>query len=252
MAPTIENKTVKEQNTYNQYADRYAEGYIPSNGKQSNFNLDVIIPPLLEAVGDVTGLTVLDAGCGEGVVSRLLAERGATVTGIDVAPRFVELAQERDTSGTISYLCHDLSQPLPAQQGQFDCIVSNLVLNDVPDYQGFIATLATVLKPAGRIVLSMNNPYSAVFRQKVDNYFDSATATLYGMAREGIAVYYYHRTMEEYMTAFQANGLLLRRLLDIRFTEAQVKQFFASNRDFPWYEMYTRFPFMIVLEMVKQ
>lgn len=242
---------MKQQNTYDQFADRYAEGYLPSNGKQSNFNLDVVIPPLLEVVGDVAGLIVLDAGCGEGVVSRLLAERGATVTGIDVAPRFIELAQERDTSGTITYLCHDLSQPLPAQQGPFDCIVSNLVLNDVPDYQGFIATLATALRPGGRIVLSMNNPYSAVFRQKVDNYFDSATATLYGMAREGIAVYYYHRTMEEYMAAFHTNGLLLRRLLDLRFTEEQVHQFFASNRDFPWYEMYTRFPFIVVLDLVK-
>ncbi|MEZ4680640.1 MAG: methyltransferase domain-containing protein [Caldilineaceae bacterium] len=240
------------QNTYNHYADRYAEGYTSSSGKQPNFNRDVVIPPLLDVVGDVAGLTVLDAGCGEGVVSRLLAERGATVTGIDVAPRFIELAQERDTSGTITYLCRNLSQPLPAYQGQFDRIVSNLVLNDVPDYQGFIGTLATLLKPGGRIVLSMNNPYSAVFRQKVDNYFDSTKATLYGMARQGIAVYYYHRTMEEYMTAFHANDLLLRRLLDVHFTEEDVKQFFASNRDFPWYDMYTRFPFMILLDLVKQ
>lgn len=240
-----------QQNTYNQFADRYAAGYTPSSGKQPNFNRDVVIPPLLEIVGEVAGLTLLDAGCGEGVVSRLLAEQGAFVTGIDVAPRFIELAQERDTSGAITYLCHDLSQPLPAYQGHFDCIVSNLVLNDVPDYQGFIGTLAALLKPGGRIVLSMNNPYSAVFRQKVDNYFDSTKATLYGMARHGVAVYYYHRTMEEYITAFQANGLLLHRLLDLHFTEEQVQQFFAANQDFPWYDMYTRFPFMVVLELIK-
>lgn len=47
----------------------------------------MIIPPFLEVAGDVTGCTVLDAGCGEGVVSRLLAERGAVVTGVDVASR---------------------------------------------------------------------------------------------------------------------------------------------------------------------
>jgi len=176
----------KVQNTYNQFADRYAEAYSQPTGKQPNFNLDVIIPPLL------------------------------------------------------TYAEH------------FDLVVSNLVLNDVPDYQGFIATLASVLKPSGRPVLSMNNPYSAVFRQKVDNYFDSHTATLYGMARDGVAVYYYHRTMEEYMTAFQANGLFLRRLVDIHFTEEDVAQFFESNREFPWYEMYSRFPFMVVLELVKQ
>ncbi len=246
------DSTLLHENTYNQFADRYAEAYSQPAGKQPNFNLDVIIPPLLAVTGDVAGLTVLDAGCGEGVVSRIVAGKGATVTGVDVAPRFIERAQERDTSGTITYLAHDLSQPLPAYQGEFDLIVSNLVLNDVPNYKGFIATLADALKSDGRIVLSMNNPYSAVFRQKVDNYFNSRTATLYGMAREGIAVYYYHRTMEEYMTEFQTNGLLLRRLVDVQFTAEDVAQFFEGNRAFPWYEMYSRFPFMVVLELVKQ
>lgn len=244
-------KEPPRQNTYNQYADRYAEAFIEAGKDKFNYNRNVIIPPLLEVAGDVNGLTVLDAGCGEGIVSRLLAERGATVTGIDVAPRFIELARERDVKGEIEYALHDLSQPLPAYHAYFDLVVSNLVLNDVPDYQGFIRTLSSVLKAGGRIVLSMNNPYSAVFRQKVDSYFDSDQATLYGMARHGVAVYYYHRTMEEYVTAFQANGLLLRRLVDVRITEEQVAQFPEQNRAFPWYDMYTRFPFMVVLELVK-
>ncbi|MEZ4622022.1 MAG: methyltransferase domain-containing protein [Caldilineaceae bacterium] len=226
MDPTVENKSVKEQNTYNQYADRYAQDYISDAERgQFNFSRDVVIPPLLDLVGNVAGLTVLDAGCGEGIVSRLLAERGAQVTGIDVAPRFIELARERDRTGAIRYLCHDLSQPLPAYHEHFDQVVSNFVLNDVPDYQGFVATLATFLKTGGRIVLSMNNPYSAVMREKVENYFDSGRSTLYSMAQRGIAVYYYHRTMEEYVTAFAEQGLLLRRLIDVRMSPELVARF---------------------------
>ncbi len=234
----------KEQNTYNQYADRYAQDYIEPDGERSQFNFsrDVVIPPLLDLVGNIAGLTVLDAGCGEGVVSRLLAERGAQVTGVDVATRLVEIARERDKSGSIRYLCHDLSQPLPTYQDYFDLVVSNFVLNDVPDYQGFIATLAALLKSGGRIVVSMNNPYSAVMREKVENYFDSGSRALYSMAQRGIAVYYYHRTMEEYITAFAKQGLLLRRLIDVRMSPELVACFPERDRTLP---------FILLLELVK-
>jgi 2-polyprenyl-3-methyl-5-hydroxy-6-metoxy-1,4-benzoquinol methylase len=235
-----------EQNTYNQFAERYAEDYIQPDAArgQFNFNRDVVIPPLLKVAGDVASLTVLDAGCGEGVVSRLLAERGATVTGIDIAPRFIEIAQERDTTGAIAFLVHDLSQPLPAYQEHFDLVMSNLVLNDMPDYQGYVRTISAALKPYGRIVLSMNNPYSAVMREKVESYFYSGVARLYaGMAQNGIAVYHYHRTMEEYITAFAERGLLLRRLVDVRMSPELVARFPERDRNFP---------FIMILELVKQ
>src|SRR4030095_9263600 len=163
----------------------------PENKGPFHINLDLIIPQVLEMIGDTEGLTVLDAGCGEGIVSRLLAERSASVTGIDISPRFIEFARERDVTKHIHYEVHDLSQPLPQYEGAFDLIVSNMVLNDVPDYRGYITTLSQLLKANGRIVLSMNNPYSAVLREKVESYFDSDKAVLYGMARDGIAVYYF-------------------------------------------------------------
>jgi len=58
---------------------------------------DMVVRRLLEFAGDVSGLTVLDAGFGEGYVSRMLAERGANVTGIEVARRLVELARSKNS-----------------------------------------------------------------------------------------------------------------------------------------------------------
>lgn len=240
-----------QQNTYDQYADRYAQSYDPATAGQFNYNRDLIIPRLLQLVGDTTGLAVLDAGCGEGIVSRLLAGRSASVTGIDIVPRFIELARERDPTKAIIYEVHNLSRPLPQYEHAFDLIVSNMVLNDLPDYRGFIATLSQMLKPNGRIVLSMNNPYSAVLREKVESYFDSGKAALYGMAQDGVAVYYFHHTMEEYMTAFHSQGLLLRCLVDLEMPEAWVAKLPEKNKEFSWYPMYHRFPFMLLLELVK-
>jgi 2-polyprenyl-3-methyl-5-hydroxy-6-metoxy-1,4-benzoquinol methylase len=240
-----------QQNTYDQFADRYAQPYAQANEGQFNFNRDFVIPQLLRVVGNVAGLTVLDAGCGEGIVSRRLAAGAAQVTGIDVSPRFIELARERDVLKAITYEVHDLSQPLPQYAQIFDVVVSNLVLNDLPDYQGFIATLSAVTKPHGRVVLSLNNPYSALIREKVESYFDAGKAVLYNMAKDGVAVYYFHHTMEEYMTAFQGAGLLLQRLFDLQITEEIVAKMPEQNRLFPWFALYHRFPFMVVLELIK-
>jgi len=49
----------------------------------------------------------------------------------------------------------------------------------VEDYRGFAATLAAVLKPGGRLVLAFNNPYGAVIRKHVADYFDSGLVSPY-------------------------------------------------------------------------
>src|SRR5205823_2787503 len=119
-----------------------------------------LLARLLECLGDVANQDVLDAGCGEGFLARILAARGARVTGIDLSPRLIQLAREKDPSGTIDYRVADLSRPVPDFAGHFDRIGSLLALNDVADYRGFAATLALLAKPGGRVALAFNNPYS--------------------------------------------------------------------------------------------
>src|SRR5438552_2902477 len=55
-------------------------------------------PAFLELLPDVTGMTGLDVGCGEGHNTRLFAQRGAQMFAVDVAPTFVRLAVEMDHS----------------------------------------------------------------------------------------------------------------------------------------------------------
>jgi 2-polyprenyl-3-methyl-5-hydroxy-6-metoxy-1,4-benzoquinol methylase len=166
-----------------------------------------LLPRMLDLLGNLDGLTILDAGCGEGYLSRVLASRSAKVTGIDVSPRLIQIAREKDPDGAIEYRVGDLSKPLPEYEEHFDAIASRLVLNDIYDYKGFIATLTSVLKPCGRLMVAMNNPYSYVVRKHLSDYFDSGSAYLYrGMAAEGIRVHLCHRTLEEYLDTFLACG----------------------------------------------
>ncbi len=228
-----------ERNTYGKFAQQYSEIF----GSRDENDLEGDSKLFFDLIGEVEGLHVLYAGCGEGFAARVLSTRGAKVTAIDISEPMVEIGRGKGPEGQIDFRVADLSQPLPDFEGRFDLAVSNYVLNDVPDYKGFIRTLASVTKPGGRLVFSLNNPYSAVFREKASSYFRSGTSVLYqGMANAGVEVYYYHRTMTEYIDAFRENGLLLRTLVDL-----------PPNTDDPdnprskWHIV----PFLIVIELVK-
>lgn len=201
--------------------DAYAEEYAASVARREQGGVvegdDLgILPRLLDLLGDVAGCRVLDAGCGEGYLARVLAARGAHVTGIDLSPRLIALARARDPEGTIDYRVGNLSRPLPNDVGQFNAVASYLVLNDIKDYRGFAATLAAVLVPGGSLVMALNSPYGAVIRKRVANYFDSGAVSPYvGLWAEGIKTYYHHRTLEEYLDGFLVTGLQLTKLVDL-------------------------------------
>ena len=66
-------------------------------------------------------------------------------------------------------------------------------------------------------MLAFNNPYSAVIDRHVTDYFDSGAVSPYrGLWEVGIKTYYHHRILENYLDAFQADGLQLTKLADIQ------------------------------------
>jgi magnesium-protoporphyrin O-methyltransferase len=94
---------------------------------------------------DLTGLRVLDAGCGTGALAVEAARRGADVTAIDLSPTLVELARERLPSelgaGSIRLLSGDM---LEAALGEFDHVVAmdSLIHYESPDLLRALAALA--------------------------------------------------------------------------------------------------------------
>ncbi|HZR40986.1 MAG TPA: class I SAM-dependent methyltransferase [Ktedonobacteraceae bacterium] len=229
------------QPTRNRY-DEFASEYEAMMEKQEKAGVEAnpMMSSFLQVVGDVSGLTVLDAGCGEGYLSRILAQRGANVTGIDVSAPLVEIARTKAFADRISYQVADLSQPLAAYQGYFDLVASFFVLNDVYDYRGFLRTLGAALKYGGRLVLFMNSPYSFVMRNFVSDYFASDQAFPYlGMADLGVKVHFYQRTLEEYLDACFAAGFRLQRLVDVRTPEGSFKRrkdsLLPEGHDFPYF-----------------
>ena len=164
-----------KRNTYDEFAERFAEVF----GSRDENGLGGDAKVFFDLIGNVEGLRVLDAGCGEGLAARVLNARGAKVTAIDICEPMVEIGRSKDPEGQIDFQVADLSQPLPDFESRCDLVACNYALNDVPDYKGFVRTVALVTKPEGRLVLSLNIPYSAALREKAASYFESGTSVLY-------------------------------------------------------------------------
>ena len=105
---------------YDDYAEEYATYVAWREQAEPDADPFGLLLPLLDLLGDIEGRRVLDAGCGEGYLARVLAARGARVTGIDLSARLIALARARDPGGTIDYQVADLSQPRPAVAGRLD------------------------------------------------------------------------------------------------------------------------------------
>jgi 2-polyprenyl-3-methyl-5-hydroxy-6-metoxy-1,4-benzoquinol methylase len=201
---------------YDLFAEAYAEMVA---GREADPARDLALAPLLAEMGDVAGLRTLDAACGEGYLARILARRGAIVTGADLSARLIALAERRAAATpddpTIRYLVADLSQSPPATLGRFSLAASHMALNDIADERGFFRTIGEAVAPGGRFILSLNNPYSFVLRGHTHDYFAAGKYSYRGMAEQGVAVSFHQRTLAQYLDAAFAAGWWLRRLIDV-------------------------------------
>jgi SAM-dependent methyltransferase len=200
---------------YDSFADALAKFTVAR--EERGLAGDGLLREMLDLLGDIAGLKVLDAACGDGYLARVLAARGASVTGIDIGARLIGRARQRDPDGAIDYRVADLSKGMPGEPETFDVVASFLALNDVIEYRAFIATIAGLLRPGGRMVIAFNSPYGAVIRGNIPDYFDSgATSPYRNLWSLGIKTYLQHRTLEEYLDAFIRAGLRLTKLADSR------------------------------------
>jgi trans-aconitate 2-methyltransferase len=98
---------------------------------------------------------VLDAGCGSGRVTELLAARlpNGRVVALDASPGMIEAARARlaPLGDRIEYVVADLGKPLPLAE-PVEAILSTATFHWVPDHDALFANLAAVLRPGGLLV----------------------------------------------------------------------------------------------------
>jgi SAM-dependent methyltransferase len=116
-------------------------------------------PAFLDLLPPVAGLAGLDVGCGDGSNTRLLAARGAGMTGLDVSPTFVAHARRAEAAAPLGIDYHvGSAEALPFPAGRFDFVTSFMCLMDVPHPEWAVGEAFRVLKPGGFLQFSVSHP----------------------------------------------------------------------------------------------
>lgn len=208
--------------------DLSAEQYAALYSKYGDINREVLLTPaILKMLGRVVGKNILDAGCGEGFLSRLMAERGASVTAADYSGKMLEIARECTAADLrIDYLHANLEHLDMLNDDTFDIVVSCVVVQGIPDYQAAIKEMYRVLQPGGTCILAMTHPCFSSdggwvkdakgkkLYWKIDSYFyERGFETAWPPDSDNNPINF-HRTLTSYFRTIIGTGFMVEDLME--------------------------------------
>lgn len=158
------NVDVAELNKFSELAHKWWD-------KSSEFKPLHDINPLrlnyIDQAVSLSGKTVLDVGCGGGILSESMALKGATVTGIDLGEKALKVAQlhSLESSVAVDYQLISVEELAEKQPASFDVVTCLEMLEHVPNPASVVAACAKLVKPDGHVFFSTinRNPKSYLF-----------------------------------------------------------------------------------------
>ena len=121
----------------------------------------------INRISSLSGKTVLDVGCGGGILAESMAGSGARVTGIDLAEKSLQIARLHllESGKQVDYRNISVEDLAAEKPDYFDTVTCMEMLEHVPDPAGVVAACAKLVKPGGHIFFSTlnRNPKSYLF-----------------------------------------------------------------------------------------
>ena len=134
------------------------------------FRRGLHFPAVEELLGDLNKKRILDIGCGDGLFSRLLTERGAAVVGYDRSPRQITEAQARVGAPGLDATFVVATPQTFVHDGTFDAATSVMVLQlatSPEELAAFFRSASRHLRPGGRFISVVFNPLFSAFGEDV-------------------------------------------------------------------------------------
>jgi SAM-dependent methyltransferase len=204
--------------------DEVAEDYDKTVGDTGDsYHRTYVNPVIFDILGEVKGLSILDLACGQGYLSRILAQKGAEVIGIDISEKMLEIAHAQETSEPLGIkFVHCSSAELSEiTDASMDCVVSTFGFHDIKEIDRTIEECTRVLKEGGELVFAIPHPLFQGRRfQDEDGYFlkmrhymSDRETSHYRYGDSGVMAY--HRPLSYYFEKAFSVGLKMMAFREI-------------------------------------
>ena len=219
------------QNIYDN--PQFFKGYSRLNRSVNGLDGAPEWPALKALVPVLSGLRVVDFGCGFGWFCRWAREQGAErILGLDLSERMIAVAREKTSDPAIDYRITDLERlDLPLQS--FDFAYSSLALHYIEDFRKLAATVYRALSPGAMFVFSIEHPIYMASSEPgwqtdksgrkvwpVDGYSVEGLRTTDWLAK-GVAKW--HRTIGTTLTTLIETGFSIRHVQEWSPTRDQIE-----------------------------
>ncbi len=185
-----------------------------------NARRTLLDPTILRLMGEVEGKTILDAGCGNGYLSRKLAQKGAAVTGVEPSENLFRYCLKRESEQNlgVTYIQQDLTDLVGSDA--YDAVTLINVLMDIPKYQTALTNCVRTLKTGGIIIISILHPAFPGFESdwqklghiEISEYFSpQPLKQKYG--------HLFHRPIQDYLNALIDDGCSIERIVEPQLSD---------------------------------
>ncbi|MDX8047072.1 class I SAM-dependent methyltransferase [Gracilibacillus sp. S3-1-1] len=226
--------------------DTFADTYSKNHTEQGDLHKEVFLnPTLFSLMGNIKNKKVLDAGCGEGYLSRIFYKSGAIVTAVDYSPRMIEITKERTPNDLlIDYRqgnCEDLNT---LEDNSFDLIVSNMVIQDLANYDKAFQEMYRLLVDGGSFIFSILHPCFITPKSgwektesgeklhwNVDNYFYEGVYEQPALGDKE-KMLFFHRTLTSYVNTLINTGFTIESIVEPKPSKEMLKKYPSFEEDF--------------------
>jgi ubiquinone/menaquinone biosynthesis C-methylase UbiE len=190
----------------------------------SEYHQKVVLPGVLRLLALQPNERAIDIACGQGVLCRLLAERGIETTGIDASEEMIAAARARGP-GNIRYQVADAGRPDGVPAASFQAAACVLAIQNIHPVPPVFEAVARLLAPAGRFVLVMTHPCfrgaketswgwdekEKIQYRRVDRYLLPRKTPIFTHPGSEPTQYTwtFHRPIEHYVKSLGRAGLLI-------------------------------------------
>jgi len=189
---------------------RLAKEYADSVNTKS-YNAYYERPIMLDLVGEVAGLNVLELGCSTGWYSNKFYQAKAKVVAIDGNAEMIKYA--KTLYPDISFICHDLNNEIKTEK-KFDVIFASLVVHYITDLYRLYENLYRLLNEGGRLIISTHNPV-VEYQRLTDDYIEIKKVTdEWNFSGKLYPVSYYTRSIQENLMPLIKAGFIIEKVLE--------------------------------------